>query len=66
MSRRSSRQCHYGHVTTVITSMSLRSSRQPLLEIRRFRTEYGLSAFSVAAAENRNKLLIDIQLSDTS
>ena len=42
------------------------SSRQPLLAVRRCRTDYGRRAFSVAAAENWNKLLIDVQLSDTS
>jgi len=46
--------------------MSLRSSSQPLLEIRRRRTDYVRRAFSVAAAENWNKLPIDIQLSDPS
>jgi len=42
------------------------SESQPLLEIRRRRTDYDRRAFSVAAAGNWNKLPIDIQLSDTS
>ena len=46
--------------------MSLRSSRQPLLAIRCRRTDYGRRAFSVAAAEKWNKLLIDVQLSDAT
>ena len=48
------------------SSLSLRSSRQPLLAIHQCKTAYGRHAFSVAAAENWNKLPIDVQLSDTS
>ena len=48
------------------SSMSLRSSHQPLLTVRRCRTEYGRRAFSVAAPEVWNKLPLFVQLSDTS
>jgi len=43
------------------SSMSLRSSSQPLHYIRRCRTNCGRRAFSVAAAEHWNKLPIDNQ-----
>jgi len=47
------------------SSMSLRSSNQPMLAVRRCRTECARRAFSVAAPEIWNKLPADIQLSDT-
>jgi hypothetical protein len=47
------------------SSMSLRSSHQPLFTVRRCRTEYGRRAFSVAAPEVWNKLPPFVQLSDT-
>jgi len=56
------RQCNYGHHVNRSSSMSLRSSRQPLPEIHRCRTDLGRRAFSVAAAENWNKLPLDIKL----
>jgi len=46
--------------------MSLWSSSQPVLELRCCRTDYGRHAFSVATAENWDKLPIDIQLFDSS
>jgi len=52
------------HIIVIVTTV-IKSIRQPLLEIRRCKTDYGRLAFSVAAAENWNKLPIDVQLSDT-
>jgi len=42
--------------------MSLCSSNQPLLAIHWCRTEYRRHTFSVATAENWNKLLVDVEI----